>query len=66
MISPKKVHWNGRVRSYFEFRPDIYSKLRQIADMEHRSMVEELSWLVLERARFLNVAGKVGKKLRKR
>lgn len=56
-----KVHYDGRVRSHFSFKPEVHDALKRIAELEGRTMLGELTFLVMERARFLNVSGKIGK-----
>lgn len=56
-----KVHEDGRVRAHFGIRPEVYDALKSISERDRRSMTEELSWLVLERQRSLDGAGKIGK-----
>ena len=62
MKPPKRLREDGRVQGHFAFWPDVYRLLREISDIEHRSMTEELSHLVVERARHLGLdTGHLGK-----
>ena len=54
-VMKPKVHWNGRIKTRFEFRPEVYDLLKELARVERRSMVEEVSLLIEERARSLNI-----------
>ncbi len=54
-----KVHLDGRIRSHFAFKPHVYDALAEISEADRRSMTEQLSWLVLERKRALDLQRKV-------
>ena len=58
MLRPTKTR-NGRVRSHFDFTPEVRDMLRLIAHADRRTMLDELSHLVMERARALNLAGQL-------
>lgn len=57
-----KVHRGGKIRSHFEFKQEVYEALRRISEADGRTMLGELTFLVNERARALNVGGQIGKK----
>lgn len=63
-MNPPKVHEDGRVRSHFAFKPEVYKALRLISGEDRRNMTEELSHLVMERLRALDLTGKLGKERR--
>lgn len=56
MRRPAKVNASGRVRVHHDLLPRTYRLLRQIAEADHRSQVDELSFLIEERARALNIS----------
>lgn len=53
---------DGRVRMTFGFKPEVAAMLRDLAKREDRSMVSELSHLVVKRSRELTAddAGHLG------
>lgn len=59
-----KVHEDGRIHSHFALRPSVYKALALVSERDHRSMTEQLSWLIMERKRALDGAGKVPEKVR--
>ncbi len=58
-----KVHDDGRIHSHFALRPDTYKALAFVSQRDCRSMTEQLSWLIMERKRALDGAGKVPEKV---
>lgn len=66
MRRPAKVSASGRVRTHFDLKPDVYEALKEIAQADRRSMLDELSYLVMERKRLLDVGGEVGEEFRER
>lgn len=62
MLRPNaKVRDNGRVRACFEMKPAVYDLLKKITEHDHRSMLAELTYLIEERARALDIPRHVGK-----
>jgi hypothetical protein len=63
MRRPAKVNASGKIRGHYDFTPRTYRLLRQIAEADHRSQVDELSFLIEERASTLNISGEFGEEV---
>lgn len=62
MIRPlPKAQPNGRIRAHLDLKRNVYLALRMIAEADRRTMLDEVSHLVMERAQELDIAGQVGK-----
>lgn len=54
-----KVRDNGRVRLCFELLPDTADLLRRVSRRECRSLIAQLTFMVEERARLLDIPREV-------
>ena len=63
MRRPATVNHNGKIRGHYDWDPKTYKLLRLIAESDQRSQLGELTHLIQERARALDITGEVGEKI---
>ena len=51
----------NRKRIHFSFDKPVFDVLKRLCEAEHRTPSDEVSFLVMERARLLDLAGQVDK-----
>lgn len=63
MRRPARVNASGKIRGHYDWDPETYRLLRAISEADQRSQLGELTHLIKERARDLDISGEFGEQV---